>query len=98
MELTDDFCKEMTRRTEIMEMEGIKDIPLNGKVTLRKSVNINNKIIKATEVLDFKTKDGKLHRARAADLVGRDDIAMVNLPDDKSDEEEEESGGRESMW
>ena len=98
VELTDDFCKEMTRRTEIMEMEGIKDIPLNGKVTLRKSVNINNKIIKATEVLDFKTKDGKLHRARAADLVGRDDIAMVNLPDDKSDEEEEESGGRESMW
>ena len=93
VELTDDFVKEMHMRNDMMAKEGIKDIPLNGKIKLKRSININGTIVYGSDIIEFKTKDGKIHRDRALNLDGRDDIIEVNLPEEDNDDEEEKDNG-----
>ena len=90
VDLTDNFVEEMLQRNAMMEKEGIKDIPLDGHIKLNRSININGHIIYGSDIIEFKTKDGKLHRDRALNLEGRDDIAEVNIPDNKANGEKED--------
>lgn len=94
VDLTNEFREEMMKRNRIMSLEGIKSLPLDGKLTLKKTININGHIIPNTEIIEFRTTDGKLHRDRAMYLADRDDIVEVNIPEDKKEEKEEEKNGR----
>lgn len=93
VDLTDEFCKEMHKRNGIIAKEGGNSIPLDGRVSLKRCIDINGHIFENHEIVDFKTKDGKLHRDRALNLKGRTDIAEINIPSDGEEENEEDSKG-----
>lgn len=90
VKLTDSFCKEMHQRNEMMEKEGIKNIPLDGHIKLNRTINIYGHLIYGSDIIEFKTKDGKVHKDRAIYLDGRDDIAEVNIPEPKEEKPQEE--------
>lgn len=90
LELTNKFCEQMHERNSMMDKEGIKAIPLDGKVSLKRHIDINGHLIYGTEIIEYKTKDGKIHKDKALNLMSKkDDIIEVNIPSD-SDEEKEE--------
>lgn len=90
VKLTDSFCKEMHQRNEMMEKEGIKNIPLDGHIKLNRTININGHLIYGSDIIEFKTKDGKVHKDRAIYLDGRDDVIEVNIPEPKEEKPQEE--------
>lgn len=90
VDLTDRFVRQMHERNNMMQKEGIKDIPLDGKIKLNRSININGHIIYGSDIIEYKTADGKIHKDRALNLDGRTDIIAVNIPDDNEKEEKKE--------
>lgn len=90
VDLTNGFCEEMHQRNEMMQKEGIKKIPLDGHIKFNRSININGHIIYGSDIIEFKTTDGKMHRDRAMNLAVREDIAEVNIPEQKAEEEQED--------
>lgn len=91
VDVTDMFCEKMHERNRMMAAEGLKKIPLDGKVVLKKHIDINGHIIPLTDVLEVKMNDGSIKKMRAFELKGRTDIAEINIPEPEK-EEEEESG------
>lgn len=93
LELTNKFREKMLDRNEMMEKEGIKNIPLDGKVSLKRHIDINGKLFFGNEVVEFKTTDGQIVKDYALNLKDRTDIAEVNMPDPEPEEKEEDNGG-----
>jgi hypothetical protein len=100
--LTDNFVKEMEDRNIIMEQDGAKNLPLNGKVHLKKFVAINGKLVHGDIPVEFKTSDGVTRKDRAKALLERNDVVEVNIPDvgykvkeqEQPEEEKSSRGGR----
>ena len=97
VKLTDEFCKQMHMRNTMMSKEGIDKIPLNGHIKLKRNININGTIIYGSDIIEFKTQDGKIHKDRALNLDGRTDIIEINMPEPEKPEKEEKDE-RRAFW
>lgn len=91
VDLTNQFCKEMHKRNSIMKEEGMKSLPLDGKVNLQRHIDINGHIIYGMDVVEYKLKDGSIHKNKAMNLLNfKDDIIEVNIPEEEVEEEKKE--------
>lgn len=95
VELSDMFVDKMTERNVFMEQEGIKNIPLDGAVTLNKYIDINGKLIKKKEIVEIELNDGTIKKIKAGELDNRTDIKRINFPETEKEDEEKEY---EPMW
>ena len=90
VDVSNRFVKAMLDRNDYMARDGIKDIPLDGHVQLQKSIDINGHIIANTEIIEYKTSDGKIHKDYALNLKDKEDIIEVNIPDNQEEEEDDD--------
>lgn len=98
VDLSDDFVDEMMKRLDMMQREGIKSIPLDGHVDLKRFIDINGTLIYGADIIEFKTSDGKIHKDRAMNLKGRTDIIEINMPEEEKEEEEDDKDSMSSFW
>lgn len=92
-DLLNKFREKMYERNQMMEKEGIKNIPLDGKIQLKQHIDINGHLIFGNEVIEFKTTDGQVCKDYAMNLNGRTDIAEINIPEPVEEEEDDDKKG-----
>ena len=94
--LTTEFVKEMHRRETILKTEGARDLPPDGVVTLKKNICINGQVIPNETVLEYKDKNGNIHKDYAYNFRTKspEEVSEVCLPDVEEEEKEEEKPER----
>lgn len=95
--ITTEFRRIMKERNTILAEEGMKEPPLDGRVTLRKHTNINGHIVLDTKPLNVKFKNGDIKELLPPDILAqKEEIAEVDFGDNK-EEEDQKQDNRESM-
>lgn len=94
---TDEFVAEMLHMEHCMGIEGnMNQLPLDNHVDLKKTVILNGHMFLNDEEFEYKDTQGNIKKDKAINLVGRNDIAEINLPDFAPKEEEDDKRGM--MW
>lgn len=94
---TDEFVAEMLHMEHCMGVEGnMNQLPLDNHINLKKTVILNGHMFLNDEEFEYKDLQGNIKKDKAVNLVGRDDISEINIPDFAPEEDEEKRG--RGMW
>lgn len=103
VKMLEEFVRLMKLRNKALSYEGLNDLPLDGRMTFKHLVRVNDSFVPDEYEFECKLTNGELANIKAVDLMGRTDVEFINVPqtaeeifgseDDDDEEEEEDSRG-----